>query len=127
MKLCVDCGAASKEKANYCHRCKVDIQSIKPEKTVYVLFVGKVIVSDLYFTDLEKLKKYLDKFMDEVDEYKKYNVARCFHSQIVGECDFEPVEVFEICFWGIKQYFMPSLKVAPKKPSKQDGSFYAKI
>lgn len=127
MKLCVECGAASKETANLCHRCKTDIQAIKAETTIYVLFENNEIVGDIYFTDLDKLKKYLDKFMDEVDDYKKYNVAHCFYSQIIGDSAFEPFEVFEVRYFGILQFFMPTLKVAPKKPSKQDGSFYVDI
>lgn len=127
MKLCVECGAASKETANLCHRCKTDIQAIKAETTIYVIFENNEIVGDIYFTDLDKLKKYLDKFMDEVDDYKKYNVAHCFYSQIIGDITFEPIEVFEVRYWGLSQFFMPTLKVAPKKPSTQDGSFYVDI
>ena len=123
MKLCIECGAASKDTSNFCHRCKTDIHAVKPEKTIYVLFVKDQIVGDIYFTDLDKLKKYLDKFMDEVDDYKKYNIAHCFYSQIIGDKVFEPIEVFEVRWFGISQFFMPTLKVAPKKPSTKDGSF----
>jgi hypothetical protein len=128
MKLCSECGAASKEKANFCHRCKVDIQSIKPEKTIYVFVNDKnEVVGGIYFYDIEKFKEFLDKFVEECEEYLTFKIAHCFYSQIVGEAHFEPIEYFEVRYWGMKQFFMPSLKVAPKKPSEQDGSFYAKI
>lgn len=124
MKLCPECGAASKETANFCTRCKCDMQKVVATQTCYVM-VDKAnnMVGDYYFGSIKTLIKFLDNLHKETNDYHGMIAVHCFLTQLLGDEEFEPMETYEIRVWGMYQYFMPSQKIVINTPSKQDGFF----
>lgn len=118
MKLCPDCGAASKETANFCTRCKRDMQKVVATKTCYVM-VDKAnnMIGDYYFSSKKTIVRFLEEHNEETCDYHGMIVVHCFLSQILGNQEFEPMETYDILFRKVFQYFIPTLKIKISTPS----------